>query len=86
MKLPDFIKATHLNQLRGKMNAKLIDLSTVKWNSFDSDELLIKLNSVEGIIVEDISEISFAEDGTFEYKGQKVLVYIRDQKYNPNLN
>ncbi len=84
MKLPDFRKAVELNKLREEMDAKLIDVSTISWNSLELKDLLARLNSHEGIIVEDLSEITFADDGTFEYKGKKVLLYIRDQKYNPN--
>lgn len=83
MRLPDFASATIFNNLRMKMGAELIDWDTVSWKAVDSDDLLRKLNSLEGIIIDDISEIVFADDGTFEYKGQKVLVYIRDQKQNP---
>lgn len=82
MRLPDFRKAQNLNELRKKLNADLIDFSKVHWNAVNENELLDKLNSVEGILVENISDI-IADDGTFEYKGKKVLIYIRDQRYNP---
>jgi hypothetical protein len=60
----------------------------LKWKAhlgkkIDTDDLLGRLNSIEGILVENIRDIKIQEDGTFEYKGQKVLVYIRDQRYNP---
>ena len=65
------------------MNAELIDISVISWQSLDTNELLDKLNSLEGILLDSIDELTFCNDGTFEYKGQKVLVYIRDQRYNP---
>jgi len=83
MRLPDFKQADLLNRVRDQMNAELIDISVISWNSLDKDNLLEKLNSSEGILV-DVDEITFCPDGTFEYKNQKVLIYIRDQKMNPN--
>lgn len=65
------------------MGAELLSLKTHEWEALDQDDLLKRLNSHEGIIIENINEIEFMDDGTFEYKGQKVLVYIRDQKFNP---
>ena len=65
------------------MGAELLSLKTHEWEALDQDDLLKRLNSHEGIIIENIDEIEFMDDGTFEYKGQKVLVYIRDQKFNP---
>jgi len=82
MRLPDFKKDDLLNKVRSQMNAELIDLSTITWQSLDTNELLEKLNSLEGILV-NVEEITFCNDGTFEYKGQKVIVYIRDQRMNP---
>jgi len=83
MKLIDFTSFSPLNEVRIKMNAELIQYEYSSWTEFDSAELLRKLNSIEGIEV-DIEELSISTDGTFEYKEQKVLVYIRDQKMNPN--
>jgi hypothetical protein len=82
MRLPDFKQADLLNRVRNQMNAELIDISVISWHSLDTDDLLEKLNSLEGILV-DVEEITFCKDGTFEYKDQKVLVYIRDQRMNP---
>lgn len=83
MKLPDFKQANLLNDLRIKMEAELIDLSLVSWNSIDTEKLIEKLTSIEGVLLESIDDLTFCKDGTFEFKGQKVLVYIRDQRYNP---
>jgi hypothetical protein len=84
MRLPDFKQAIQLNDLRIKMDADLIDLSIIPWNVLDADKLLEKLNSLEGILLGSIDDLTFCNDGTFEFKGQKVLVYIRDQRHNPN--
>lgn len=84
MKLPDFQNSPVFNQLRKEMGAELIEISSVHWTKIDDAEFLDKLNSSEGIVIESISDIDIKEDGTFEYKGKKVLVYIRDQRYDPD--
>lgn len=81
MKLIDFTSFAPLNDIREKMQAQLVPWESSAWVEIDGAELLRKLNSIEGIEV-DIEELSFSSDGTFEYKGQKVLVYIRDQYYD----
>lgn len=83
MRLPDYKQSDLLNRVRKLMNAELIDMSVISWEPIDSDNLLEKLNSHEGILA-NFDEITFCPDGTFEYKNQKVLIYIRDQKVNPN--
>lgn len=82
MKLVDFTSHSVLNELRQQMNAPLIELEASRWTILDPEELRRKLNSIEGIEV-DIAEILTSANGTFEYKGQKVVVYIRDQYANP---
>ena len=67
MKLPDFSKNVELNRLRHQMGAKLIS-----WKSID------QILNTEGIQVEP-EEIKISDDGTLEYEGRKVVVYIRDQ-------
>jgi hypothetical protein len=85
MKLPDFHNHQLFNELLQKMGAELVEIKmeSTPWQKIDTDDLLGRLNSIEGILVENIRDIKIQEDGTFEYKGQKVLVYIRDQRYNP---
>lgn len=78
MELIDFEKHDKLNNLRQKMSAPWINWEVPEWEKFNTKELLQKLNSIEGIEV-NIDEIIKSNDGTFEYRGQKVLVYIRDQ-------
>lgn len=81
MRLPDFIQHDSFNLLRRRMNAQLVDWSeSGVWNSIDIDEILVTTGH-------DISpeELTVARDGTLEYKGRKVVVYIRDQRiqYQP---
>lgn len=83
MNLPNFHLHGLFNDLREQMGAELIESTVVEWKKIDDGLLLERLNSIEGIIVDDVNEIEIQSDGTFEYKGQKVLLYIRDQKYNP---
>ena len=74
MKLPDFSEDKRLNELRQLMGTELIPWkSGGNWVPINIDEILI----TTGL---DISpdEIEYAPDGTLEYKGQKVVVYIRD--------
>ncbi len=73
MRLPDFLKHVALNQLRQQMGAELIS-----WNSGGNwDPIDIELDG-EGIEIPP-EEIIIAPDGTLEYEGRKVVVYIRDQ-------
>lgn len=74
MKLPDFFQDEGLNRLRQRMGAEFI-----VWNSErDWDPISIVLDT-EGL---DISpdDLEYPDDGTLEYKGRKVVVYIRDQR------
>lgn len=78
MNLPDFSKDSELDKLRRKMGAELIAWETVSdWKVLDIDKLLEESGGIEV----PISDIQTALDGTFEYKGRKVVVYIRDQVY-----
>ena len=67
MKLPDFLGNVQFNRLRQQMGAKLIS-----WKPID------QLLNTEGIQVEP-EKIKISDDGTLEYEGRKVVVYIRDQ-------
>ena len=72
MKLPDFLQHVGLNQLRQQMGAELIS-----WRAGGSwDPIDIELGGI-GIEIP-LDEIEPAPDGTLEYKGRKVVVYIRD--------
>lgn len=81
MRLPDFKQHSMFNRLRSQMNAHLVDWSESGiWNSIDIDEILVTTGH-------DIApeELAVARDGTLEYEGRKVVVYIRDQlvQYKP---
>ncbi len=77
MKLPDFSKHDGLNELRQQMGAKLIS------SDIGGDWKRINIDQILATIGEDISldKIEYAPDGTLEYEGRKVLVYIRDQYF-----
>ena len=73
MKLPDFSENNGLNALRQQMGAELIS-----WKSGgDWDRIDIELDGDGKEIPPE--EIEYAPDRTLEYKGRKVVVYIRDQ-------
>ena len=75
MNLPDFSKHVGLNQLRQNMEAGLISWNSgEEWNSINIDKILV----TTGIEITP-DKIEYATDGTLEYGGRKVVVYIRDQ-------
>lgn len=86
MKLPDFYEFDPLNRLKEKMGidknhygdfSMLVNLS----NQLTEAELK-QLNSAEGIEIS-ADAIEILDDGTFVYKGNRVLLYIRDvQSYS----
>lgn len=81
MKLPDFSTDSQWNALRKGMNADYIQLSENTWQNFDSQDLLDRLR--QGIEV-NLEEVIVSADGTFDYQGVKVLIYIKDQNYYPD--
>jgi hypothetical protein len=77
MKLIDFYQFEKLNSLLKEMGADLKRIETPNlWEGIDDSKLaeLLKTGEVEI----DLNEIKI-RDGVFEYKGRKVIVYIRDQ-------
>ena len=75
MRLPDFSRHVGLNELRQQMGTELISWNSGgNWDPIDIDGLLI----TTGIDIPP-DEIEYAPDGTLEYEGRKVVVYIRDQ-------
>ena len=77
MKLINFHQYKKLSNLLDKMGAELIEMKTnVAWNGIDDEKLRELLHTGELEI--DISEIEIVE-GVLEYKGRKVIIYIRDQ-------
>ena len=81
MKLQNFSRNVGLNRLRQQMGAPLISWEPGgDWEPIDIDEIL---KSTELVISS--RDIEYADDGTLEYNGQKLIVYIRDQEeyYQP---
>jgi hypothetical protein len=75
MNLPDFSKDAGLNGLLEQMGAKLISWkSGGNWNSININEILVPT----GLPIS-LDKIKPAKDGTLEYEGQRLIVYIRDQ-------
>lgn len=83
MKLPDFSEHVGFNRLRQQMQAELITWdSGVELEPIDINRLLV----TSGIDIPP-GEIEYAPDGTLEYGGRKVVVYIRDQPvYDTSVN
>ncbi len=82
MNIKDFKYFAPLDQLHKKMGVTEQDQAVLEtageWHTLTADEIR-RLGSV-GIDV-DIDVVEYADDGSFEYKGQKVIIYIRDQLY-----
>ena len=76
MKLVNFNEHIGFQNLHRQMGSKPTEFKVVGWQTMDEDEILKRLNSQEGIEV-DFDDIKVCDDGTFEYKGKKVLVYPR---------
>ncbi len=83
MKLIDFIKFPLFVEQREKMNIKDSELISVDNNlQFEKTKWEdIKIGKGLDIV---INEIEVLPDGTLEYEGQKIIVYIRDQKISYN--
>ena len=81
MRLPDFSEHNGLNWLRQQMEADLMPWESGRnWNPISIDGIL----GTTGVDIP-LDEIETAADGTLEYEGRKVVVYIRDQSvdYQP---
>ena len=85
MKLIDFTRFMPLNDLLSRMDAKIVEYDTDQsWDGLDTNALLRQLEK-QGVDIE-LQDVEFCEDETLEYKGQKVLIYIRDQYVNVQRN
>lgn len=82
MKLPDFGEDESWNKLRNSIRADWAPFEAPHWDKSDFDDLEDRLTSI-GVEVS-FEEIDIEQDGSFGYKGKKVLVYIRDQLYSMN--
>ena len=87
MKLPDFENFEPFVSIRRKMNISEIVImpppappTTPREGNFG--ELIGRLWG-EGIEIEDISDVTILDDETFEYQGQKILLYIKEQWFHP---
>tara|TARA_R110002110_G_C13467497_1_gene719395 strand:+ start:9173 stop:9982 length:810 start_codon:yes stop_codon:yes gene_type:complete len=73
MKLPDFEFHSVFKELLAKMGADKISIG------HDSEWQRITIQLQQKGIDVTLDEITTCDDRTFEFKGQKVLIYIRDQ-------
>lgn len=85
MDLIDFKESSELNVLRQEMGAEYRTWDAWTWDSKSANSIIDKLRSQEGVAV-DPDEIELADDGTFTYEGEKILLYIRDQYYSDDPN
>ena len=75
MNLQDFSEDAGLNELREQMGAKRIPWkSEVDWEPININAMLVPT----GLAISP-NKIEYAKEGTLEYEGQKLVVYIRDQ-------
>jgi len=82
MTLPDFLEFEPFNRLRRLMNATLPSgfSSGVPTKHLTHNDLDKALEGIEGLTVDDISDIKDVSDGTLAYKDRRVLLYIRDRR------
>jgi len=78
MRLPDFLNFDPLNKLRKEMGIDgFIEWNpNIKWKDINPEDW--KNLHIQGLEVP-LEEIKTQSDGTLEYRGRKVVVYIRDQ-------
>jgi hypothetical protein len=77
-KLINFLEMPELNQLRHVMGAPLAKNIKTTMKISLLDEKYIKMLGVEGIEISSFDDIQPQKDKTLGYKGQRVLLYIRD--------
>ena len=78
MKLPDYNTSKLWADLRNKMGVTEIkEVTSSNYNRIDPATL--KKLETTGIEVKTLDDIISPKDGTFEYKGQKIIVYIKEQ-------
>ena len=80
-RLPDFNTSKVWQEIRQKMGAiETVSLPELDINGISLSEIK-KLKS-GSISIENIHDHINPLDGTFDYKGQKVILYIKQQRYN----
>lgn len=77
MRLPNFLDWGALNSLRGQMEAPLAEKFGPQLKVKSIDLRIAEQLQTRGIDVE-FNDIRILDDGTLEYKGHRVLLYIRD--------
>lgn len=75
MKLPDFTENPQLNELRRKMGAELRSYVSGQTRLMTPEEL--RILTTKGIEIP-LRDVEVLNDGTFTFKGRRVIVYIRD--------
>jgi hypothetical protein len=82
MSLPEFLEFEPLNRLRRLMNASLPTEFSSGYviNHLTHDDLDRALEDIEGVTVDDISDVHVLPDGTLAYRDRRVLLYIRDKR------
>lgn len=83
LKLPNFFDSSTLNSLKNKMG-----IAKEVYGNFGQSQLAgikIKLETT-GIDIEDISDVITLDDYTLTYKGERVILYIRDVYVNAHRN
>ena len=81
LRLPDFATSSVWADLRDKMGADedvFLPELDIKQISFDE----IRQLQTSSLDIENIKDHINPLDGTFDYKGQKVILYIKQQRYN----
>lgn len=75
--LADFASSVALNELRRKMSAPLIkyEVSRPQDSKRISRAELERLNTT-GIVLETLDEVEIDSDGTFSYRGERIVLYI----------
>lgn len=83
MDLIDFRTDQDLELLRMVMGASLVEWNAWTWEAKQAETIREQLSTQRGIELEGgLEEIETDDDGTFSYKGEKVLLYIRDQYHS----
>ena len=82
MTLPNFLEFEAFNQLRRLMNAALPEDYSSGYiiSCLTHDDLDKALEGLDGVIVDDISQIQPLPDGTLAYRDRRILLYIRDKR------
>jgi|SRR6516162_4127196 len=82
MTLPNFLEFEAFNQLRRLMNAALPEDYSSGYiiSRLTHDDLDKALEGLDGVIVDDISQIQLLPDGTLAYRDRRILLYIRDKR------